>query len=102
MAEVLPKGHVLAALLNELFSQAKKAQQQEEVMNARESPGVPMEVGAEENADAHKSQQDPRRRIRDLLFSADPMAPLPDLVKAARPARRFTGPGPWLEVLTGR
>lgn len=52
--------------------------------------------------DAYETLRDSRRRIREMLFSADPYAPLSDLTQGLEPRRRFTGPAPWLEVLKGK
>jgi DnaJ domain len=49
--------------------------------------------------DAYEILRDPRRRVRDMLLSADPEVPLVSLVEGQPLTRRFTGPGPWLEVL---
>ena len=52
--------------------------------------------------DAYETLRDPRRRMRNLLFSADPEAPLAALVAGQTPERRFAGPDPWREVLKGK
>jgi curved DNA-binding protein CbpA len=52
--------------------------------------------------DAYETLRDPRRRMRDMLLAADPAAPLVSLLEGRTPHRRFTGPGPWLEVLKGK
>lgn len=52
--------------------------------------------------DAYEILRDPRRRMRDLLLSADPEAPLVSLVEGPPAQRRFAGPDPWLEVLKGK
>jgi len=52
--------------------------------------------------DAYAALRDPRRRMRHMLLAADPGAPLVSLLEAQAPQRRFTGPGPWLEVLKGK
>jgi DnaJ-class molecular chaperone len=52
--------------------------------------------------DAYEALRDPRSRIRSMLFSADPEAPLISLISAQPPQRRFAGPDPWLEVLKAR
>jgi curved DNA-binding protein CbpA len=49
--------------------------------------------------DAYETLRDPRRRMRDMLLSADPEVPLVSLVEGQPAPRRFTGPRPWLEVL---
>lgn len=49
--------------------------------------------------DAYETLRDPRRRARDMLFAADPYAPLTSLFASLEPERRFVGPNPWLEVL---
>jgi curved DNA-binding protein CbpA len=52
--------------------------------------------------DAYDILRDPKRRTRNMLFSADPFAPLTDVLNDIAPRRRFTGPAPWLEVLKGK
>lgn len=52
--------------------------------------------------DAYETLRDPRRRMRSLVLSADPNAPLASLLAGQTPERRFAGPGPWLEVLKGK
>jgi curved DNA-binding protein CbpA len=49
--------------------------------------------------DAYEILRDPRSRTRALLFSGDPLPPLPGLVEGRRATRRFTGPKPWLSAL---
>ena len=49
--------------------------------------------------DAYETLRDPRRRMRDMLLSADPEVPLVSLVEGQPAQRRFAGPRPWLEVL---
>lgn len=49
--------------------------------------------------DAWETLRDPRRRMRDMLLSADPEEPLASLICGQGDSRRFVGPGPWLEVL---
>jgi curved DNA-binding protein CbpA len=52
--------------------------------------------------DAYEALRDPRRRMRDILLSADPHASFPSLISGQRPQRRFAGPESWLEVLRGK
>ena len=52
--------------------------------------------------DAYEILRDPRRRARDLLLSVDPDVPLVSLLDGVAPARRFTGPLPWQQVLKGK
>jgi curved DNA-binding protein CbpA len=52
--------------------------------------------------DAYETLRDPRRRMRSLLLSADPEAPLASLAGMEGPQRRFAGPQQWLEVLKAR
>lgn len=52
--------------------------------------------------DAYEALRDPRRRMRDMLLSADADAPLVSLLEGQVPARRFAGPDVWLEVLKGK
>jgi curved DNA-binding protein CbpA len=49
--------------------------------------------------DAYETLRDPRRRMRDMLLSADPEGPLVSLVEGQPAQRRFAGPRPWLEVV---
>ena len=49
--------------------------------------------------DAYETLRDPRRRMRDMLLSADPEVPLVSLVEGQPAQRRFAGPRPWLEVV---
>jgi curved DNA-binding protein CbpA len=52
--------------------------------------------------DAYDSLRDPRRRMRDRLLSADPLAPFVSVIEIKARQRRFAGPQPWLEVLKGK
>lgn len=52
--------------------------------------------------DAYEILRDPRRRMRDMLTSADPLATFASLAEELRPERRFTGPRLWHEVLKGK
>ncbi len=56
----------------------------------------------EQVRDAYETLRDPRRRMRQILLSADPEAPLASLLTKETLRRRFTGPEPWLEVLKGK
>lgn len=90
-------------------------------MDAREILGIPLNAGEEEIRaayvqkvkehppdrspeqfekirDAYETLRDPRRRMRDMLLSAEPEAPLASLIGPAG-QRRFAGPQPWLDVL---
>ena len=49
--------------------------------------------------DAYELLRDPRSRIRNLLFTGDPIAPLERLLEGRKARRRFTGPKAWLAVL---
>ena len=91
-------------------------------MNAWEVLGIPVTAGEEEIRsayiarvkehppdrspeeferirDAYETLRDPRRRMRDMLLSADPEVPLVSLVEDQPAQRRFAGPRPWLEVV---
>ena len=91
-------------------------------MNAWEVLGIPVTAGEEEIRsaylarvkehppdrspekferirDAYETLRDPRRRMRDMLLSADPEGPLVSLVEGQPARRRFAGPRPWLEVV---
>ena len=48
--------------------------------------------------EAYETLRDPRCRMRRLL-SVDPRQPLVSLLEGRPAQRRFTGPGPWLDVL---
>lgn len=52
--------------------------------------------------DAYEILRDPRRRMRDMLTSADPLATFASLAEELQPERRFTGPRLWQEVLKGK
>ncbi len=52
--------------------------------------------------DAYDSLRDPRRRMRDRLLSADPLAPFVSVIELKAGQRRFAGPQAWLEVLKGK
>jgi DnaJ-class molecular chaperone len=94
-------------------------------VSAREVLGIPLNAGDEEIRaaylrkvkehppdqspeqfekirDAYETLRDPRRRVRDMLLSADPEAPLVSLIEGEKPQRRFLGPHAWLEVLKGK
>lgn len=94
-------------------------------MDAREVLGIPLEASEEEIRaaylrkvkehppdrspvqferirDAYETLRDPRRRMRDMLLSAAPEAPLASLFAGQTPPRQFAGPHPWLEVLKGK
>ena len=49
--------------------------------------------------DAYDILRDPRRRMRNLLFSGEPLPPLDHLLEGRRAVRNFVGPKPWLTVL---
>ena len=49
--------------------------------------------------DAYAELRDPRRRCRRQVLSADPAAELISLLGDQPQARKFMGPGPWLEAL---
>ena len=53
----------------------------------------------EQVRDAYETLRDPRKRMRGILFAADPHEPLASLIKDELAQRRFCGPDPWLEVL---
>jgi curved DNA-binding protein CbpA len=52
--------------------------------------------------DAYETLRDPRRRVRELLFSSNPETPFATAFAIERPKRRFAGPDPWLAVLRGK
>ena len=52
--------------------------------------------------DAYETLRDPRRRMRELLCSADPETPFASAFAVGRAKRRFVGPDPWLAVLKGK
>lgn len=52
--------------------------------------------------DAYETLRDPRRRTREMLFSADPETPFATAFATGQAKRRFVGPGPWLAVLRGK
>jgi curved DNA-binding protein CbpA len=52
--------------------------------------------------DAYEILRDPRRRIRDRLFSGDPLPRFETLLDGRQAQRRFVGPKPWLAVLRGK
>jgi curved DNA-binding protein CbpA len=52
--------------------------------------------------DAYETLRDPRRRIRDRLFSAGPDGPLASLIEGRKPPRLFAGPQAWVDVLKGK
>lgn len=91
-------------------------------MDAREILGIPLNAGEEEIRaayvqkvkehppdrspeefekirDAYETLRDPRRRMRDMLLSADPEVSLATLIAGQTNERRFAGPQPWLDVL---
>jgi curved DNA-binding protein CbpA len=91
-------------------------------VDAREVLGIPLNAGEEEIRaayvqkvkehppdrspeqfekirDAYETLRDPRRRMRDMLLSADPEASLATLIAGEANERRFAGPQPWLDVL---
>jgi len=65
----------------------------------RENPPDRSPVEFERIRDAYETLRDPRRRTRDMLFAAEPFAPLTSLFANLEPERRFVGPNPWREVL---
>jgi curved DNA-binding protein CbpA len=52
--------------------------------------------------DAYEILRDPRSRIRHRLFSVDPGGSFVSLFAGNARPRRFVGPGPWLDVLSGK
>ena len=90
-------------------------------MDAREILGIPLNAGEEEIRaayvqkvkehppdrspeqfekirDAYETLRDPRRRMRDMLLSAEPEAPLASLIAGEASQRQFAGPQPWLTL----
>ena len=53
----------------------------------------------EQIRDAYETLRDPRKRIRDMLLSVNPHAPLRSLIEDEVAPRRYCGPNHWLEVL---
>ena len=49
--------------------------------------------------DAYEELRDPRRRGERMIESVDPDAEFVSLLGDGAEKRRFTGPGPWLDVL---
>ena len=49
--------------------------------------------------DAYETLCDPRKRIRFMLLSVDPEAPIASLLDSHAKKRRFTGPDPWLAAM---
>jgi DnaJ-class molecular chaperone len=52
--------------------------------------------------EAYETLRDPRRRIRDLLFSDDPQEKFSSLLDGVESGRYFVGPAAWREVLKGK
>ena len=52
--------------------------------------------------DAYETLRDPRRRIKELLFSANPETPFATAFAIERPEREFTNLESWLAVLRGK
>ena len=52
--------------------------------------------------DAYQTLRDPRKRARDMLFSAKPFESFLSLFASLESERRFVGPKPWLEALKRR
>ena len=68
----------------------------------KEHPPDRSAVEFERVRDAYETLRDPRRRMRQMLLSADPKQPLVSLLEGRVSERRFTGPDPWLAVLKER
>jgi curved DNA-binding protein CbpA len=49
--------------------------------------------------DAYHRLNDPVNRMKHLMSSLDPAAPLTDLLPSHDRVRRYLGPGPWLTAL---
>lgn len=49
--------------------------------------------------DAYEILRDPRRRMRERLFSGAPLPRFEALLDGRQAKRRFVGPKPWLAVL---
>jgi curved DNA-binding protein CbpA len=52
--------------------------------------------------DAYNTLSDPRRRMRDLLTSGNPLEPFAALIDSVSGPRRFVDPQLWLEVLKSK
>ena len=65
----------------------------------KENPPERSATAFERIRDAYEVLRDPRRRALHMLLSADLDTPLASLLPSGTRERRFTGPGPWLEVL---
>ena len=52
--------------------------------------------------DAYEALRDPRRRMRDTLLAADPLAPLAAVIEIKPRPRSFTSIQLWLEVLKAK
>ncbi|MBW1697383.1 MAG: J domain-containing protein [Deltaproteobacteria bacterium] len=52
--------------------------------------------------DAYTILSDPRSRIRFLMHSSDPEAPLVKLIEGREKTRRHVGPEPWLSAMIKR
>ncbi len=57
----------------------------------------------EQIRDAFNLLRDPDLRVQRILYSDESVdQPLAKMVEQQKPARKFVGPGPWLEVLKER
>lgn len=65
----------------------------------KEYPPDRLPVEFERIRDAYQTLRDPRIRVRIMLQSADPEAPLASLLDSHTAGRRFVGPEPWLAAM---
>jgi DnaJ-domain-containing protein 1 len=68
----------------------------------KEYPPDRLPVEFERIRDAYQTLRDPRIRMRIMLQSADPEAPLASLLDGHMAERRFVGPEPWLAAIKER
>ena len=52
--------------------------------------------------DAYDTLRDPRKRVKEMLFSTTFAAPLVSLIEEHKVQRTFAGPQPWREVLRNK
>jgi curved DNA-binding protein CbpA len=91
-----------AALLNVSADADAEAMRAAYLQKVRDFPPDKDPEAFERIRDAYEILKDPRHLARAVLASADPSAPLADLLNGLTPIRRFAGHKLWLDALRER
>ncbi len=72
------------------------------IQKVKEFPPDRSPAEFEQVRDAYEKLRDPRRRIREWLFSANPATPFATTFAFTRGARKFVGADLWMAVIRGK